>query len=122
SDPARKTKGTRALRRGRYSARGYVYHVTAATLNRRPIFSDFTSGRLVVGALRDESHKGNCETLCFVVMPDHLHWLLRLTGSVSLSVCVNNVKSRSAREINRARGHRGALWQKGFYDHAMRGD
>jgi putative transposase len=53
--------------------------------------------------------------LGFVVMPDHLHWLLLLRRG-ELSDVVRRLKGRSARFI----GH--PLWQPNFYDHAIRAD
>jgi REP element-mobilizing transposase RayT len=40
----------------------------------------------------------------------------------SLSVCVNNAKANSARRINTLRGRNDRIWQKGFYDRALRSD
>jgi len=53
-------------------------------------------------------------------MPDHLHWLLQLTGKRTLSSCINFVKSLSAREIRMAQGLDAAVWQRGFHDRAIR--
>ena len=63
------------------------------------------------------------DTLAFVVMPDHLHWLFSLIGSRSLASVVGAVKRHSAREINLLYDRRLApLWQHGFHDHALRSD
>ena len=70
--------------------------------------------------MRREQEANHAETLAFVVMPDHFHWLFSLEGRRSLSVSVNTVKSFSAREINRILGRRGEVWQRGFYDRAIR--
>jgi len=70
--------------------------------------------------MRREDDAGHSETLAFVLMPDHLHWLLQLTGDRSLSGCVNTVKSFATRTINGISGRQGRLWQKGFYDRAIR--
>jgi REP element-mobilizing transposase RayT len=59
--------------------------------------------------------------LARVVMPDHLHWLMT-PGTESLDAVIQRIKSRSARSIHRALGMRGALWQKGYHDHAVRKD
>ncbi len=72
--------------------------------------------------MRREHEAGHAETLAFVVMPDHFHWLMALSGSRPLSVCVNTVKAFSARQINRRLGRQGRVWQTGFYDRAVRRD
>lgn len=110
------------LRKGRYSEPGRVYLVTTVTDMRRPLFADFSLGRLLVGEIRGADRAELCETLAFVVMPDHLHWLVRLR-SEALSPLVLRVKSRSAIAINRHRREPGIrVWQKGFHDHAVRCD
>jgi len=65
----------------------------------------------------------NCrqvETLAFVIMPDHVHWMLQLKGDVDLNSIVQMVKSVSAHALNRQLERRGSIWQKGFHDHALR--
>lgn len=111
---------SRNLRRGRFSEANRIYLVTAATQDRIPYFTDFHIGRLLVYTLRGEAARA--ETLAFAVMPDHLHWLLQLCDGYSLSRVVADVKSISARRVNRALNRRGSLWQDGFHDHALRHD
>lgn len=53
-------------------------------------------------------------------MPDHLHWLFQLAGTRPLSVSVNTIKSYASRTINQIIGRSGPVWQKGYYDHALR--
>jgi len=55
-------------------------------------------------------------------MPDHLHWLFQSLTNRSISIVINNVKSLTAREINRRYSRIGQVWQKGFYDRAIRSD
>lgn len=108
----------RNLRRGRRSEPGRVYLVTTVTHQRLPHFRDFYLGRLLVHVLRGESPRA--QTLAYVVMPDHLHWLLQLGDGHSLSRVVADVKSVSSRRIGAACSWRGSLWQAGFHDHALR--
>ena len=110
------------LRKGRFSERNRIYHVTTCTYEARPVFRNLLDGRLLVRALHRQHLDGHVESLAYVVMPDHLHWLVQLTGDRSLSTCVNLVKSLAAREIHANGFHRGKVWQRGFYDRAIRKD
>jgi REP element-mobilizing transposase RayT len=61
------------------------------------------------------------------VMPDHVHILARpleISSETwpSLGEILKSVKRASAREINRRRGERGALWQADTFDHIIRSD
>ena len=115
-------KGTARTRLGRFSERNRIYHVVTASYDREPHFRSFENGRKVVEAMHCEAQRGHAITMAFVVMPDHLHWLVQLAGDRSLSESVCSVKSRSARNINAATGGRRTIWQRGCYDRAVRKD
>ena len=108
------------MRKGRYSERNRIYHLTTTTHQRTPIFKNLALGRCVVRALMRQHQDGYIESLAFVVMPDHLHWLLQLRSDRTLGVCMNLVKSLSAREISQHCGQRGPVWQRGYHDRALR--
>ena len=112
-------RGHAALRRGRFSLPGQVYHVTAATLQRRPWFSNFDVACEVVRAFHQPAVRADATLLAWVLMPDHLHWLVRL-NSGALGEHVRRMKSRSAIGVNKLRNNSGRFWQQGFHDHALR--
>ena len=111
-----------ALRKGRHSLHQQIYCITAVTHNRSPIFTEINTARLLIRELRRVHEAGDANSLAWVVMPDHLHWLLQLNSDCSLSRIVKNIKARSALAINRLHGQHGSLWQRAFYDHAVRKD
>ena len=115
-------KGTRRTRTGRASLRNQVYHLVTTTLHRRKVFDDLYVARQLVLALRRQDLDGFTSTLACCVMPDHLHWLVQLCGDRKLQVVVDVVKSESCRRINELRGARGPLWQRGYYERAIRRD
>lgn len=53
-------------------------------------------------------------------MPDHWHGLIQLAEDESLSKLMQRVKAVSAKEINIFRMSQDTVWQKCFYDHALR--
>ncbi len=113
-------KGQSQLRKGRCSIANQIYHVSTATHDWHPLFEDLTCGRAVVDSLRKEHDAGHVESLAFVVMPDHLHWLFSLSGSRPLHTCINNVKAFSAKRVNKIIGRSGKIWRSGYYDRAIR--
>ncbi|MNH94527.1 Transposase IS200 like protein [compost metagenome] len=107
------------LRIGRYTEQNRIYLLTANTLKREPVFRDYPLGRLVVHQFRQAQSEGFAESLAWVVMPDHFHWLIQLhRGSLAQLMC--QTKSLSTRAINSATGRSGSLWQQSFHDHALR--
>jgi REP element-mobilizing transposase RayT len=63
---------------------------------------------------------GVLSSQAWVVMPDHIHWLFQLGGSSSLAAVMKQFKARSAVRINRHLNRQGPLWQKAYYDRAVR--
>jgi REP element-mobilizing transposase RayT len=108
------------LRKGRYSEAGRAYFVTATTAERQRWFDDFQAARILIGQLKRLHDEHEVESLAWVVMPDHFHWLFVLNEKLDLSRLVNKLKGRSARAINAYRQRRGAVWQPAFHDHALR--
>lgn len=110
---------SRNLRNGRFCAPGYIYMVTTTTLHREPILAQWPLGRLLVREFKQAQALELVNSLAWVVMPDHLHWLLELRAG-SLADLMQRVKSKSAKAINQACGRQGRLWQDGFHDVAVR--
>jgi len=104
------------LRKGRVSLPGQVYHITAVTRNREPVFLDFLAARLLIQTLREAELRGEASTLAFVLMPDHLHWLMQLGSERDLSRVIGAVKNVAAHRLGRP------VWQSGFHDHAVRAE
>lgn len=101
------------LRKGRHSQAGGVYLISTVTAHREPLFSDFFAARTLVQVLHHPHLTSRTQTLAYVVMPDHLHWLLQLGDTETLSQCVQRLKFMSAKALNPD------LWQKGFHDRAV---
>lgn len=108
------------LRKGRFSTAGQVYFVTAVAKGRSPCFREFACGRLVVREMRSLDEEGLVRSLAWVLMPDHLHWLFELREAGDLAAVMKRFKARSARSINEFLMRRGTVWQRAYYDHALR--
>jgi REP element-mobilizing transposase RayT len=107
------------LRAGRYSQTSQIYLLTAVTHQREPAFANWRVGRLVVDQFRQAQTEEWADTLDWVVMPDHFHWLVELQYC-TLPALMLATKSRSARMVNASLKRKGPLWQRGFHDRAIR--
>ena len=107
------------LRLGRYSETGQIYLLTSVVHDRIPLFSHWRTGRLVVQEFRRVQEQGLAESLAWVVMPDHFHWLVTLKKG-SLGMLMRKVKSRSALSLMRLGYTSQQVWQKGYHDRAIR--
>jgi REP element-mobilizing transposase RayT len=70
-----------ALRKGRHSQHHQIYSITTVTRDRQRLFVDINVARLLVHELRRLHDNGDITSLAWVIMPDHLHWLIQLNGS-----------------------------------------
>lgn len=83
-------------------------------------------GRLVVVALSRAEQRRYADTLAFVVMPDHVHWLISL-GDTTLPALMRDVTGYSGFHLKQCLRRRDgvapkAVWQEGYYDHALRAE
>ena len=112
--------GTKSLRSGRRSIEQQVYHITTVTKDRTPRFASLSAARCVVRAMIRIEDSRIADTWAFVIMPDHVHWILQLQHQSTLSACVGSMKSQSATSIRRRRISHETTWQRGFHDRAIR--
>ena len=69
--------------------------------------------------MRRAGDSGLIDSLAWVIMPDHLHWLFMLKSG-NLGTTLRQIKSRSAIAINQNLGTHQTIWQKGYHDHTLR--
>mgnify|MGYP001063604777 CR=1 FL=1 len=111
--------GQQALRKGRHSTPGGIYLVTAVTEQRTPWFQEQDLATLTAQSIAGADDRYGTRTFCWVVMPDHFHWLVQ-TGKLPLEQTVNRLKGASARGLNAKIGRKGRFWAPGFHDRALR--
>jgi len=122
----KKSPHSKDLRKGRYSQHNQSYLVTTVTEQRQTVFADFYLGRIVIQAMRHQHEQGNVQSLAFVLMPDHLHWLFTLQNDNTLAEVMKQVKGISSYLINKNLRECGGiqlhhpLWQEGYHDRALR--
>ena len=100
------------LRQGRQSIPNAHYLVTATTRHRQQVFTNFHTACCASRHFYHPRVSELATTLAFVVMPDHIHWLLQLNGD--LSEAVRRYKAYVSLNIDRR------LWQDGFHDRMIK--
>ena len=109
-------KGYSALRRGRVYEVGLYYHLVFSTQNREPFFTQFNAARVAVNALRFcDEHKWS-KTSAFVIMPDHIHWLVQAIGKTPDQL-VSSVKRHIMKNTEPC-----VAWNTGYYDRGLRAE
>jgi REP element-mobilizing transposase RayT len=106
------------LSREAYALAGQVFFLTLCTARRRRVFGD---ARLATRAFESLLHGPLCleaDLLAVCLMPDHLH-LLMAPKDTNLVTLVSRWKTYTTNLLH-TMGVRGAVWQRSFYDHALR--
>ncbi len=78
-----------------------------------------TNRAIVEEVLRHQEGETH-ELHAFVIMPNHVHVLVRLLSGCRLEDRVRRWKTWSARHINQQTGRTGPLWQEGYWDRLVR--
>ena len=108
-----------------------VYFVTVCTENRKPLLSEIVGddARIVpkpYGCIAEKYIRNVPKIEKYVIMPDHIHMLIRLDGGTmqvsspagrkdkSISSIVRSIKTLTTKEIGEP------IWQRSYYDHVIR--
>ncbi len=77
------------------------------------------NARLVLNILEEIRKTGMAKIYAFAIMPDHLHLILK-PEKEPLSKIMQKIKGKSSRLINLRENAKGELWQKEYYERAIR--
>ena len=118
----------------RWRVEGGAYFLVVVTHERRPLFQDAWARRLLRQAIADVRRKRPFAMEAIVLLPDHLHMIWRLPeGDSAFSTRMAAIKKRftdaylagggteGTSTRSRARHRVRGVWEKRFYEHAIRG-
>ncbi|WP_416058536.1 REP-associated tyrosine transposase [Stenotrophomonas maltophilia] len=106
---------------GRHSSVGLFYLLTTVVDGRTPLFASDAAAAMAIREFQRLDQEGFTRSVAYVVMPDHVHWLVELRAG-TLEDVMKRFKSRTAQQINRLLGRIGRFWQARHHDHAIRPD
>jgi putative transposase len=104
----------------RYHEDGCAYFISTVCDNRREVFKDISACKLLISVLIYNKFTDDFKIYGFVIMPDHLHVILRPCGKEDISKIVKDIKGTFSRFYNKINCSTGTVWQKGFYDNGIR--
>lgn len=108
------------LLKGRFSSANQIYFVTTIVNNRIPYFKSLFIARKVVNEMRYLNDEDFIQSIAWVLMPDHLHWIFQLGEKQDLPSVMRLFKGRSAKRVNEVLNRKCPIWQRGYHDHALR--
>jgi len=111
---------------------GGTYFITVVTYERARIFDSTESVQLLREVVKHVRGERPFELLGAVVLPDHLHWLIKLPdGDTDYSSRIGRIKALFTKQWNsgstdtpsstsRQRHRECAVWQRRFWEHTIR--
>lgn len=109
----------RERRRSERSVAGRTYHVSLATLYRRPVFDDAAAARAVCRLHAAAWLWRDSQVLAWVLLPDGWEALLRLGERDTLGSLVGRFKALSSRAVDESQRINGWLWGRGFRERVL---
>ena len=91
-----------------------VFCVTITTLNRRTLFVNPKAATQIVESLRYFRKHGEVDYAAYVVMPDHVHVVLRPNAPLTLSAWARRFKSYTTHVLGP-----GPIWQSGLWSEVV---
>ena len=108
------------LRKGRRSISNHCYAITICTKNKTPHFTDFDTNRTLILTLKETAMKTDTSIIAFTIMPDHIHFIVKLNKDSDLSQFVRHFKGKSSAVLREYLNSK--LWQQGYYEHCIRNE
>jgi putative transposase len=101
-----------------YSEQGRIFSVTICVDNKKPIFLNNNLADAIWLAAKDGIFSTEADLMAACLMPDHLHLLIGVKNKNLIDI-ISRWK-RFTQKIVSSINYKDKLWQRSFYDHALR--
>jgi putative transposase len=91
-----------------------TFFVTARLNTTRRLLGDAGAGQLILDTLNFYRQRGEIECYGFVVMPDHVHLIVKIVVPLTLPRWMDRFKSYVARQLGK-----GPIWQRGYWSEVV---
>ena len=98
-----------------------LYFVTCCTYRKRPKLANDEVHKAFVGFAERAASEFDVAVGRYVIMPDHLHLFVAGPNEFHLGAWVGVLKRTLAKPLPKS-DSLDPLWQRGFFDHLLRGD
>jgi putative transposase len=91
-----------------------TFFATTKTSMGRPLLQSERNATLLIDVLRYYVGAGKFQLHDFVVMPDHVHLLIRVGGDMTIEKAMQFIKGGFSFRLRNEFGYLGEVWQRGF--------
>ena len=105
----------------RYYEKDAVYFVTTNTYAKKGLFNKATMAIFLMNTIGFYKYVLNFSLYCFCIMPDHVHIIVQPhLKKYNISFIMQSIKGSFGITYNKLIKKNGVVWQKRFYDEAIR--
>lgn len=109
-------------RANRYFLPGYVWHITHRCHQRKFLLKFARDRRCYLHWLFEAKKRFGLCVLDYIVTSNHIHLLIKDTGSNVMAESMQLIAGRTAREYNQRKNHHGAFWEDRYHATAVEAD
>jgi len=106
--PARNSSPTEILSTSR------TFFVTSKTMSGACLLQTERNAGLLIDVMRCYVAEQKFTIYDFVVMPNHVHLLMTVSGEMSIEKAVGMIKGEFSYRLQKETGYLGGIWQRGF--------
>ncbi len=99
----------------RFDGIGLPCLVTTNTDGRKPTFRSDAAIRMLLGVIGEVRRDTGVEIFAWVVMPDHVHLVLRVSPPLAMGRFMQLMKGRFAKRYNEFQSGQGRVWQDRYH-------
>ena len=97
-----------------------TFFVTTKTSQGRLLLQSERNATLPIDVLRSYVRAGKFRLRDFVVMPDHVHLSMTVSGSITVEKAMQFIEGGFSYRLKKECGYWGEVWQRGFSEAASR--
>lgn len=91
-----------------------IFFITTGTKDRRLIFAQANAAQTAIDSLQFFRNRGEIRLFGFVIMPDHVHFVLRVNLPLTISKFVKRFKTHVAHVLGL-----GPIWEHSFWSETI---
>ena len=91
-----------------------TFFATSRAISGRGLLQTERNATLLIDVMRAYVAEGLFRIHDFVVMPNHVHLLMTISGQMSIEKAVGMIKGKFSYRLQKEFGYLGGVWQRGF--------
>lgn len=105
--------------RRRFEGHGFPLLITTNTEGRKPIFRSEAAIQMFLCVIGEVRRDAGLEIFAWVVMPDHVHLVLRASPPLTMGHSMQLIKGRFANRYNEFHSRQGRVWQDRYHTRVL---